>query len=444
MEGTLQEITSGLKNNDDFFEIYQDFGKEKLIFLGLNSLMDVPKTLFSLKERLNNETAMDTQLTSILFGLGENIIQDKKAIISSILEGKLVILLHNDQDRAIVVNPFSKMLSRSIEAPTNENTLQGGLSSFIEDLDINLGIIRKQIVSENLHIKAFNLGKEQSRKVSLVYFRSNNMSYIETLEKRLEENISIDPNNLQNLNRLMGISRWSLISHFNTTELPQEVNNALKRGRAVLFIDRFPFAIITPGRLEDMFFIENDHNFPYPIMLAIRFLRIAATLLTLIIPGLYVALVSVNPEVLRIELALSLAESRDGVPYPALIESLLMLITLELIIEASVRLPKSIGPTITMVGGIILGQAAVEAKLVSNLLIIILAATTIANSTIIGVQHSTSIRIFKYFILVLSSIFGVLGILIGVFFVCSYYASITTLGIPFINFNFSKGDIKGG
>ncbi|MGD6832912.1 spore germination protein [Sutcliffiella halmapala] len=444
MEGTLQEITSGLKNNDDFFEIYQDFGKEKLIFLGLNSLMDVPKTLFSLKERLNNESAMDNQFTSILFGLGENIIQDKKAIISSILEGKLVILLQNDQDQAIVVNPYSKMLSRSIEAPTNENTLQGGLSSFNEDLDTNLGIIRKQIVSENLLIKAFTLSNEQSRKVSLIYFKGSNKPYLETLEKRLKENIGIDPKNLQNLNRLMGIPRWSLVSHFTTTELPQEANNALERGRAVLFIDRLPYAFITPGRLEDMFFIENDENFPYPIMIAIRFLRIAATLLTLIIPGLYVALVSVNPEVLRIELALSLAESRDGVPYPALVETLLMLITLELIIEASVRLPKSIGPTITMVGGIILGQAAVEAKLVSNLLIIILAATTIANSTIIGVQHSTSIRLFKYLILVLASFFGVLGILVGVFFVCSYYASITTLGVPFINFNFSKGDIKSG
>jgi hypothetical protein len=193
-----------------------------------------------------------------------------------------------------------------------------------------------------------------------------------------------------------------------------------------------------------MFTVENYRNFPLPLMITIRVIRVIGVLATLLIPGLYVALVAVNPEVLRIEMALSIAQSRQGVPYPALVEIILMLIILELILEASVRLPKSIGPTVTMVGGIILGQAIVDAQLVSNLLIIILAATTIANFTIVGVQNSLSIRLFKYLIVLLAAIYGVLGILAGILFVTAYLASLTTFGISYLNLNLKKDEVKSG
>jgi hypothetical protein len=230
----------------------------------------------------------------------------------------------------------------------------------------------------------------------------------------------------------MGFYSRELIPKFNTTELPQEAVNALRKGRIVLFLDRLPFALILPSLLWDMFIHVNDKNLPPPITVALRLLRLLGVLVTLIMPGLYVALVSVNPEVLRIELALSIAQSREGVPYPAFIEIVLMLIVLEMTLEASVRLPASIGPTVTMVGGIILGQAVVTAQLVSNLLIIILAVTTIANSTVVGVQNSLAIRFFKYVIVVLASIFGVFGIVSAVVFVCAYLAGVNTFGISYL------------
>ncbi len=188
-----------------------------------------------------------------------------------------------------------------------------------------------------------------------------------------------------------------------------------------------------------MFVLESDRNLPPLIMVALRGLRIVGVLTALLFPGLYVALVSVNPEILRIELALSVAQSRADVPYPALIEILMMLLTLELIIEASVRLPKSIGPTITMVGGIIIGQAVVEAKLVSGLLIIVLAATTIANSTINGLQNSLSIRLFKYIIVILAAIYGVLGLLAGIVLVSAYLASIKAFDVSYLYLHLKKG-----
>jgi hypothetical protein len=183
----------------------------------------------------------------------------------------------------------------------------------------------------------------------------------------------------------------------------------------------------------DMFCLKDDHNYPLPFMYLIRVLRIIGVLIATIIPGLYVALVSVNPEVLRLQLAISIANSRQDVPYPAFVETILLLIVLELILEASVRLPKSVGPTITMVGGIILGQAAVSAKLVSNLLIIVLAGTTIASSTVVGFQNSVAIRGFKYLLIILSAIYGMLGLLAGIVVICAYMGHQKSMGIPYLS-----------
>ncbi|UOQ48120.1 spore germination protein [Gracilibacillus caseinilyticus] len=137
-------------------------------------------------------------------------------------------------------------------------------------------------------------------------------------------------------------------------------------------------------------------------------------------------------------MALSIAQSRQNVPYPSLIEIFLMLLILELILEASVRLPRSIGPTITMVGGIIIGQAVVNANLVSNLLIIILAATTIANFAIVGIQNSFALRFYKYLIVLTSAVYGVFGLLSGMVFIMAYLGSIQTFGVSYLSFKMER------
>jgi hypothetical protein len=445
MESVLQEIKDSLGKNNDFFHIEQQLGEIPAVFLGLKSLVDFPKTLQAIQEQYSARVLNTETMDQPLHGIGELMNNEKNEITSLILEGKVIIYIKNEQEFVLTVDPISQTLNRSIESPTNENILQGPLSSFNEDINTNVGILRKQIVSEKLQVRSYSIGTDQKRSLSLVYYENCvNSNLLHKILNQIEKNLDQELNNAQDVTKLMGISFWSVVSHFNSTESPQEASMSLYKGRIILFVDRIPFALVLPSALWDMFATENDRNFPFPLMVSIRSLRIIGLLITLIVPGLYVALVSVNPEVLRIELALSIAQSREGVPYPAFMEMIIMLIVLELIIEASVRLPSSIGPTVTMVGGIILGQAAVDAKLVSNLLIIILAATTIANSTIVGFQNSLSIRIFKYIILILASIYGVLGILIGVFLICTYLASINTLGVPFLNIYNSKDEIKSG
>ncbi|MDG0813508.1 spore germination protein [Cohnella rhizosphaerae] len=288
--------------------------------------------------------------------------------------------------------------------------------------------------SDMLRVRSYSLGQRQRRKTVLLYAEGKiHAQLLQSIMEKIEKLPDTDIPDLQALSVLLGFSKWALITRFNTSELPQEAAFALEQGKAVILLDRFPFALVLPSLLSDLFVSQNDRNFPVIFMFTFRILRVIGVLVNVLLPGLYVALVSVNPEVLRIEIALSIAGSREGVPYPALVETLLLLLILELTLESAIRMPTTIGPTVTMVGGIILGQAVVQAKLVSNVLIIILAASTIANFTVIGFQNATALRLCKYLLLVLSAMFGVLGLFLGIVVICAYFGHVSTFGVPYLS-----------
>lgn len=418
--------------------------QEPVTIAGYASMIDLQQTIEFLQRQARHSAAAEHPAAAFLRGAGKALKDgDEQAVVKALLQGQLIVLL-SPPEACFALTPVPKTLSRSVEAPTTENVLRGSISAFIEDIDTNIGMVKKQAASDSLRMKSYWLGTELHKRIVLFTMEGYaDPKFVDAVAKRIEQHCGENVQDLQQLSKMLGFSRWVLVTKFNSTELPQEAAFALRRGKAVILMDRLPFALILPSQIWDMFIVESDRNFPIPFMYLMRSLRILGVLGNILMPGLYVALVSVNPDVLRIELALSIAESRAGVPYPSFMETILFLIVLELILEASVRLPKSIGPTITMVGGIILGQAVVAAKLVSNLLIIVLAATTIANSTVVGFQNSMSIRFFKYLILVLSAMYGVLGMLSGLLIVCAYLSSQTSFGIPYLDNAKSKGGSHG-
>lgn len=440
MDPFVTKIKEQLKSNDDFLIQREFLANTSVVLLGLTSMVDIVKTrelLHKLAESIMKQGKSSEEIWSMI---GEVKEEDIMNAITSIYEGNLIIHINNTREY-IVMDPVKKELSRSISPPTNENVLQGAMNSFIEDIDSNIGLIRKQINTDGLCVNTFSTGSNIEKKVSLLYIKTfADKDLVDKISWHIENNNNLEINDLQGLSKTLHFSGWDTVSRYNTTEIPSSALEFLKEGRVILFIDQIPYAIILPNLLWDMFVVQNDRNFPVPIMIAIRILRVLGVLITLIFPGLYVALVSVNPEILQIDLALTVALSREGIPYPALVEILFMLVVLELILEASIRLPKAVGPTITMVGGIILGQAVVQASLVSNLLIIILAATTIANSTIVGIQNQVSIRLHKYLMVILAGMFGLLGITSGIVFLCAYYASINTFGTSYVHINLKRND----
>lgn len=442
MDEVLKEIQSSFQSNGDFIMLEQQYDEVKMVFFGLNTLIDFPSTMPVLEKLILSASKSHT--TSLFIQTLGQKMEKSEQIQSEILKGSLILHIP-ELKQYFSIKAKSRTLERSIEAPMDESVLSGPRSSFNEELSTNIGLIRKQLLTKDIVIKNFTIGEVHQKQLSLLYLKGKtNQRLVEAILEQIEKRKKNDVQTIQDIMHLLDIATWTLVPKFNLTELPQEVSQALLKGKVVFIIDRLPLALILPSQITDLFFLENDRNFLFPIMLVVRFLRILGMLIAVLAPGLYIALVSVNPEVLRIELALSIAQSREGVPYPALLEVMLMLLVLELILEASVRLPKSIGPTITMVGGIILGQAAVDAKLVSNLLIIILAATMIANSTLIGFQNSISIRLSKYIVVLLAAIYGILGIIASIFIICSYLASLKTFDIPYINSKWEQGDTTSG
>ncbi|MER2007751.1 MAG: spore germination protein [Psychrobacillus sp.] len=440
MDPFVTKIKEQLKSNEDFLIQREFLANTSVVLLGLTTMLDIVKTrelLHKLSESIIKQGEPSEEIWSMIGEVKEENIMNA---ITSIYEGNLIIHIYNTREYIVMV-PVKKEQSRSISPPTNENVLQGAMNSFIEDIDSNIGLIRKQINTDGLCVNTFSTGSNIEKKVSLLYIKTfADKDLVDKISWHIENNNNLEINDLQGLSKTLHFSGWDTVSRYNTTEIPSSALEFLKEGRVILFIDQMPYAIILPNLLWDMFAVQNDRNFPVPIMIAIRILRVLGVLITLIFPSLYVALVSVNPEILQIDLALTVALSREGIPYPALVEILFMLVVLELILEASIRLPKAVGPTITMVGGIILGQAVVEASLVSNLLIIILAATTIANSTIVGIQNQVSIRLHKYLMVILAGMFGLLGITSGIVFLCAYYASINTFGISYVHINLKRND----
>lgn len=435
------------ENEADFALIHTYLGRLPVTLAGYKTLIDIPETMKILSfTAMQISKADEVPVVDLLKGLGKvaEINNDEQKAAELILNGGLV-MIHEFTGTCIgLVSVVPASLTRPVSTPYTENILRGSITAFNEDIDTNIGIMRKNLVNAALQSKIYILGRQNTTKLGLLYLENTvNANFLKKLQNHIENHLQAEICNIQELSVMLGYPAHTLFTRFNSSEMPQEAVSALKKGKVILFMDRFPFAIIMPSLLSDMYDLQDDTNFPYSFMIFLRLLRITGILITLLMPGLYVALVSVNPEVLRIELALSVAKSRIDVPYPAFVETFLLLIVLELILEASIRLPRTIGPTVTMVGGIILGEAVVSAKLVSNLLIIILAATTIASSTVAGYQNTVSLRLLKYLVLVLCSIYGILGLVSGIVIIAAYIASIETFGVPYFQFGRSKDDQYG-
>lgn len=425
-------------HDKDFTVRRLQLGSSAVTVLGFRSLVNFPQSLAMIRKQIGSDDLTNDTAPRLLSGLGQEL-SDEEEACSEILDGML-LLVHDPSGTCVSLSPVPQSLTRSIEPPITENVVRGTSSAFNEDLLTNVGLLRKQLNSDHLRIDTYKCGSLSKNRIVVSYLSGRiQPALLKSITQAIESHLDADVNNVLDLSQVFKLPKYTLISRYNTTELPQSAARALKNGRAVLFIERFPFAVILPSLVSDLFIVEDDRNYSIAIATLLRLTRLFGILTTILFPSIYVALVSVNPEVLRFELAHSIAISRLEVPYPAIVETLLLLFVLELILEAIIRLPANIGPTVTMVGGIVLGEAAVSAKLVSNLLIIILAAVTISSAVVVGYQNALSIRLFKYVLLFLAAAFGVLGIVAGLAIICSYLAGVRTFGIPYLQMNRARG-----
>jgi len=427
------------ENSADFVYTETILNEKKVHICYLQSLVNYKDTLDLLVNQIRNvEIDVDPiQYITSSYNAKVNLSLDE--LVESILQGMLVIFGQDGQEN-VVLEPVHLNNTRSISEALNENPIQTSLDAFTEDMNMNVSLIRRKLRTKNLIIQSHSLGTAYPRELSVLYLKDEaDPKLVELISNCLNENKMMDISDIQRLMKVLKQPRFSLVPTYVTSELPVAAKHYLQDGRVVIILDHLPFAISFPAIVTDFWAVKTDQDHPLPFMILYRIVRILALLVALAMPGLYVVLNAVNPELLRIQLAVSITNSREGVPYPVLVEVLLMLFIIEMVIEASIRLPKSIGPTITMIGGIILGEAVVQARLMSNFLIIIVAATTIAHFTLGTYMNSLSIRLYKYVVIIFSACYGILGLMSSLVLLCFYLGSISTFSVPYLSFTAKRG-----
>ena len=354
-----------------------------------------------------------------------------KDIVSEILNGK-TIFIGNDINYAIACD-LKKYNKRDITEPQTEKVVRGGHDGFIEDIVTNIAILRTKIKNSNLKFIEFTVGKVTNQKLVVAY-----------LDNIANKNIlKILCNKISKLN-FDGFIGSGYIEHIITdhpmspfpqylaTERADKATAALLEGKFVIILDGTPVTIIAPVNIFSFFQATDDYTTSWISGSIVRFGRIFACFIALFLPGIYIALLTFHYYMIPLTLLVPLAESRARVPFTPIVEGLIMEFVIELIRESAIRLPTYIGASIGVVGGIIIGQAAVQAGIVSNLMVIIVSVTAIAAFAIPNYDMSLTVRIIRFAIMIFAAIFGIVGIIVPIAFLIYHVIILESLGEPYL------------
>jgi len=349
-----------------------------------------------------------------------------------VLSGQSILLI--DGSAHAYITDMQGWEKRGVPEASREVSILGPNDAFNETLMTNLGLIRRRIRDPRLAIQMHKVGTRTKTDVAVVYIDGlANPAILNQLQQRIDS-ITLDGIiSTRMLSDFLTLRRYNVFPLSTATERPDKVCSALLAGQYAIISDNAPAAIILPTVMPSLFQSTDDYMFAPLAALFMRLIRTVGWLTALFLPAMYVALTSVNIDSMPIELLLSVSRSREGVPYPPWMETIFLGIMIEMLIEASARLPGTIGPTATTVGGLIIGQAAAQAQLISNLMIIIAAATVIGSFTLPNYEVAVAWRITQSALIPFAAMFGIFGIVIGVCLLTIYLCGLESFGVPYLS-----------
>lgn len=343
---------------------------------------------------------------------------------------------------AVFVDGFSKGFvldvrdwgHRSIDKPENEQSIYGPQEAFAEMLRNNTALVRKIVKTEKLIAEGVKIGNvSQTRGVMLYISDIANPDLVNEVRRRINS-INMDyVISIEEVSMMMEEETFSSMTHFLETERPDRVARALTEGRVALILNGSPQVLVMPTNIFELTHAVSDDYLRVPYANMVRIIRMIAVVFSVLLPALYLAITMFHQEIIPTYLLYSISASRENVPFPSLVELLLMDLSFEMIREAGLRMPGPIGSTLGIVGGLILGQAAVSAKIVSPIMIIIIAITGIGSFATADYSLSWSFRILRLVFIALASIMGFYGIAIGIFIYALMLAKQKSFGVPFLS-----------
>lgn len=320
---------------------------------------------------------------------------------------------------------------RSIDKPENEQSIYGPQEAFAEMLRNNTALVRKIIKSEKLIAEGIKIGKKSKTRGVMLYISDiANPDLVNEVRRRLN-GINMDyVISIEEISMMMEEETFSLTTHFLETERPDRVARALTEGRVALILNGSPHVLIMPTNIFELTHAVSDDYLRIPYANMVRIIRMIAIIFSVLLPGLYLAITLFHQEIIPTYLLYSISAARENVPFPSILELLLMDLSFEMIREAGLRMPGPIGSTLGIVGGLILGQAAVSAKIVSPIMIIVIAITGIGSFATADYSLSWSLRILRLMFIALASLMGFYGIAIGIFIYSLALGAQKSFGVP--------------
>ncbi|WP_226579586.1 spore germination protein [Halobacillus litoralis] len=357
------------------------------------------------------------------------VMKNKDELDAHLLDG-YTILIENEDVYALDTAYFSH---RSISEPVSEMTLRGSRDGFIESIQENINLLRVHLRTTDLQLEYYTVGTKSFTNVILAYIQGEvNEELLKEARKRIEEINAEYVSDGGLIEQSIEKNTYSLFPEVQGTERPIKVTNALVEGKVAIFVDGSPTVLIAPITLNSLFQTSDDYSFKWIPASLVRLMRYIAAFLAVMLPSIYISLISYHHGLIPTDLAISISKTREGVPIPSFMEAFLMQVTIEVLREAGIRLPKPIGPAVSIVGAIVLGEAAVTAGIVSPLMVIVVSFAAICSFTIPDYSLSLALRAISFIMLFAAAILGIYGLIIAIFLLSIHLVRIKSFSVPYL------------
>lgn len=380
---------------------------------------------------LSGDTLLNAAADSVPLGMVKKV-NTVEAVFSGLFGGSAIVLIEGC-NQALAMN-VSGGEQRGVEETTTQTVIRGPKEGFNENLRTNLSLVRRRIKSPKLASKVLQLGEVTQTEVAMIYLdgiaRKEIVDEVHNRLSRIETDAILDSGYIE---EYIQDSTYSPFPTAINTERPDVVVGALLEGKIAVMVDGTPFVLIAPAMFTRFFQSSEDYYQRADISSFLRIIRFVAFFLSMLLPALYISITTFHQEMLPTPLLISLAAQREGVPFPAFIEAILMELTFEVLREAGVRMPRAIGPAISIVGALVLGQAAVQAGLVSAAMVIVVSFTAISNFVVPYISMSISARLIRFAMMILGGSFGLFGIMSGMMLVLIHLEGLRSFGVPYMS-----------
>ncbi|MGO3169328.1 spore germination protein, partial [Senegalia sp. (in: firmicutes)] len=370
----------------------------------------------------------------------ENIIPDAdmkkinqyKDLFQNLLSGETIILIDNCNS-CFSAGTIS-FQDRGVTEPSSQNVIKGPKDAFCETLKTNISLVRRRIKNVNLRVEKKIIGKETNTNIAIMYLE--NIADEKVLKKLNDRLNKIDIDSIlgsEYIEELIQDQPYSPFPRTYNTERPDVIASGLLEGRVAIIVDGSPFVILVPSLFVEFFQAAEDYYQGADISSLIRILRYGAFFLSLFTPAIFIALTTFHPETIPPGLLISIVAQREGIPFPALVEILIMELTFEILREAIIRMPKTISTAISIVGALVLGDAAIQAGFVSPAAVIVVSLTALSSFISPSYNIAITARILRFIFMLLGSSFGFFGVTIGLIIMLLHLCSLESFGVPYMS-----------